>query len=166
MFKSQSDFSSRFSRGELPYSLHAKTFYIRMKDGSAKVAITSSNLAVRDAIKNEIMVIADCSDQEKENSQVFFNELIKNSETLLKFKEDAGEVRVANVPRTPLPRVIYNMDFNPNSNNTVTIVCDNGWTVSLRIHNASSKVEPSLKFDVNLKGVPQDLFSHDEPWGN
>ncbi len=78
---------------------------------------------------------------------------------------NAGQVRVNNVPRTPLPQAIYNMDFNQSSNNTISIVCNNGWTVSLRIHNASTNVEPSLKFDVNLIGVPQDLFSHDEPWG-
>lgn len=34
----------------------------------------------------------------------------------------------------------------------------------MRIHNASSKVEPSLKFDVQIKGMPPELYSHYEPW--
>lgn len=77
---------------------------------------------------------------------------------------NAGELRVNRVPSTPLPEMIFSIDFKQNSNNTVHIVCDNGWTVALRIHNAMSLVEPSLKFDVNLIGVPQNLYSHDEPW--
>lgn len=77
---------------------------------------------------------------------------------------NSEQARATNMPKTPLPYAIFNMGFKRNSNNTIEIVCDNGWTVSLRIHNASSKVEPSLKFDVNLKGVPHDLFRHDEPW--
>lgn len=41
---------------------------------------------------------------------------------------------------------------------------DNGWQISFRIHNASSKVEPSLKFDVELIGQPTGLFIIDMPW--
>ncbi|MDR2122992.1 MAG: HaeIII family restriction endonuclease [Flavobacteriaceae bacterium] len=33
-----------------------------------------------------------------------------------------------------------------------------------RIHNASTKVEPSLKFDINLIGQPQSLYSHHLNW--
>ena len=36
--------------------------------------------------------------------------------------------------------------------------------MSFRIHNASSKVEPSLKFDINLIGQPQALYSHHINW--
>jgi hypothetical protein len=41
---------------------------------------------------------------------------------------------------------------------------DNGWQISFRIHNASSKVENSLKFDIQLTGQPTDLFFIDTPW--
>lgn len=53
-----------------------------------------------------------------------------------------------------LPTRIFDISYVPGSNNTVIITCDCGWAVSLRIHNASSKVETSLKFDINLIGTP------------
>lgn len=34
----------------------------------------------------------------------------------------------------------------------------------MRIHNASSRVEPSLKFDVQLVSFPSSLFTQTEPW--
>ena len=62
-----------------------------------------------------------------------------------------------------LPNRIFDISYKQNSDNTVIITCDNGWAISLRIHNASSKVEASLKFDVNLVGTP-NLGSFIEPW--
>ncbi len=54
------------------------------------------------------------------------------------------------IPLSKLPtRMIY-FDFKPKSFNTLELVLDEGWSFSLRIHNASSRVEPSLKFDVKL----------------
>jgi hypothetical protein len=34
---------------------------------------------------------------------------------------------------------------------------DKGWQISFRIHNASTMVEPSLKFDINIVGLPSNL---------
>lgn len=34
----------------------------------------------------------------------------------------------------------------------------------MRIHNASSKVEPSLKFDVQLISFPSSVYAQVEPW--
>ena len=56
------------------------------------------------------------------------------------------------------------MDMVPGSDNKVTIVCDEGWTLTMRIHNASSKIEPSLKFDVQLISVPNSIHIQVEPW--
>ncbi|GAA8905416.1 hypothetical protein BTM207_03310 [Helicobacter pylori] len=54
------------------------------------------------------------------------------------------------IPLSKLPtRMIY-FDFKPKSFNTLELVLDEGWSFSLRIHNASSRVEPSLKFDIKL----------------
>lgn len=47
---------------------------------------------------------------------------------------------------------------------TLEVRFDGGWQLSLRIHNASSRVEPSLKFDIQLTGVPSGLTGHDEFW--
>jgi hypothetical protein len=49
-------------------------------------------------------------------------------------------------------------------NNKTIITFDKGWQISFRIHNASSKAEPSLKFDVRLAGIPPELYSHNELW--
>lgn len=72
------------------------------------------------------------------------------------------------VPLLSLPTFIYHIGYKRNgrgtSNNTIEIILDNGWTVSMRIHNASSKVEPSLKFDVNLISLPSSIYSQAEPW--
>ena len=48
--------------------------------------------------------------------------------------------------------------------NTVEVVCDEGWQISMRIHNASSRVEPSLKFDVQLISFPSSVYAQVEPW--
>ena len=34
----------------------------------------------------------------------------------------------------------------------------------MRIHNASSRVEPSLKFDVQLVSFPSSVYTQTEPW--
>lgn len=63
-----------------------------------------------------------------------------------------------------LPSKIYDISFKEKSKNTIIVTCDGGWALSFRIHNASSKVEPSLKFDIQLTGIPQALHSQIEPW--
>jgi len=64
------------------------------------------------------------------------------------------------VQRLRLPTQIIQIAYKPNSNNTLLLVCDHGWTISFRIHNAETKVIPSLKFDVNLVGHPQTMYSN------
>lgn len=73
------------------------------------------------------------------------------------------------IPVLKIPSRFYHIGFKEEadgtrSTNTILIACDNGWEISMRLHNASSKVEPSLKFDVQLISFPSNLFSNDEPW--
>lgn len=63
-----------------------------------------------------------------------------------------------------MPSQILSMAFKKNSSNTILIHCDNGWALSLRIHNASDFVEPSLKFDIQLVGVPVNMGTRIESW--
>ena len=78
---------------------------------------------------------------------------------------NAGRARpIVNIPQLTMPTRFFNISFKQYSRNTIEVTCDNGWTVSMRIHNASSRVEPSLKFDVRLIGVPPTLHSHYEAW--
>ncbi|MGT0072566.1 HaeIII family restriction endonuclease [Helicobacter pylori] len=61
------------------------------------------------------------------------------------------------IPLSKLPtRMIY-FDFKSKSFNTLELVLDEGWSFSLRIHNASSRVEPSLKFDIKLLSKPESV---------
>lgn len=71
---------------------------------------------------------------------------------------------IVDTPRLRLPTRFYHMGFKPGSDNTVEVVCDEGWTISMRIHNASSRIEPSLKFDVNLISLPGSIHAQVEPW--
>lgn len=76
------------------------------------------------------------------------------------------EKSIAKIPVLKMPAQFYHIDFKPGSNNTIEVVCDEGWQISMRLHNASSKVEPSLKFDVNLISLPSSAYTQVEPWAN
>lgn len=71
---------------------------------------------------------------------------------------------LVDVPRIKLPTKFYDISFKESSKNTIVVVCDEGWNVSMRIHNASSRVEPSLKFDVQLIAMPSSILTQIEPW--
>lgn len=68
------------------------------------------------------------------------------------------------VPIACLPTRIVSLDFKPNSTNTVELYMDSGWQFSFRIHNASTKVETSLKFDIQIVGMPTTIISIDCKW--
>jgi len=63
-------------------------------------------------------------------------------------------------PKVELPTKIIDISFKKDSKTTVIIVLNNGWKLSFRIHNASSRIEPSLKFDINLLESPKSLFTN------
>ncbi len=71
---------------------------------------------------------------------------------------------ITNIPVLKMPSQFYHIDFKPGSDNTIEVVCDEGWQISMRIHNASSRIEPSLKFDVNLISLPATAHTQIEPW--
>lgn len=74
------------------------------------------------------------------------------------------EKPITKVPVLKMPTQFYHIDFKKDSENTIEVVCDGGWQISMRIHNASSRVEPSLKFDVQLVSFPSSLYTQTEPW--
>ena len=69
------------------------------------------------------------------------------------------------VPKAKMPSRLIHLDFKPNSHNTLELILDEGWQFSLRIHNASSKIENSLKFDVKLISYPASIIKIDCIWG-
>ncbi len=77
-----------------------------------------------------------------------------------------SEKPITKVPVLKMPTKFYEIDFKPASDNTIEVACDGGWQISMRIHNASSKIEPSLKFDVQLVSFPSSVYAQVEPWDN
>jgi hypothetical protein len=61
------------------------------------------------------------------------------------------------VPTIKLPENILYIGFKPRSKTTVIMSMDNGWQFSFRLHNAKDEVESSLKFDVQIDGMPADV---------
>lgn len=78
--------------------------------------------------------------------------------------QSAGSVKPQiKLPLAKMPNRIYDIYFKPESDNTLLLALNEGWELSFRIHSASTKVEPSLKFDITLVGQP-NLYSHFESW--
>ena len=62
------------------------------------------------------------------------------------------------------PTKIIDLSLKENSKTTVVLTMDNGWAITFRIHNAESKVVPSLKFDIQLLGQPAELYYKEVDW--
>lgn len=74
-------------------------------------------------------------------------------------KPRLGVKSMYSTPKINLPTRIVEFDFKTNSETTLNMILDGGWEISFRIHNASSLVEKSLKFDIQLLGNPPVLFT-------
>lgn len=61
------------------------------------------------------------------------------------------------VPKILLPKQLVHIGFKPDSKTTIIMCFDNGWQFSFRIHNAKSAVEASLKFDIQIVGMPPSM---------
>lgn len=68
--------------------------------------------------------------------------------------------RVLNVSSIKLPDRIISIRNKNGSQYSKTITFNNGWEFNFRIHNASSRVEPSLKFDISATSLPPKLYQH------
>jgi hypothetical protein len=66
----------------------------------------------------------------------------------------------AKIPKLKLPSRLIEIVYQDNSSTTLLVSLNEGWQISFRIHNASSRVEPSLKFDINLVSAPHSLFTN------
>lgn len=64
----------------------------------------------------------------------------------------------AKIEKLKLPTRLIEIIFQDNSTTTLLVTMNEGWQISFRIHSASSRIEPSLKFDINLVSAPQNLF--------
>lgn len=63
--------------------------------------------------------------------------------------------------KTILPNRILGIDNHDGSQYSMTVRMNEGYQFNFRLHNASSRVEPSLKFDVQSEGLPSHIHQHD-----
>ena len=68
------------------------------------------------------------------------------------------------VPKIDLPDRIVLIELAPGKKNTVNLYMDHGWQFSFRIHNASTRVESSLKFDIQIVGMPATILTINALW--
>lgn len=66
----------------------------------------------------------------------------------------------AKIAKLKLPTRLIEIVYQEDSTTTLVVSLNEGWQITFRIHNASSKVEPSLKFDINLVSAPHTLFTN------
>lgn len=81
-------------------------------------------------------------------------------------KPSRVKVSAFSVPVVSLPTELIALQFKTGSKNTIEMYLNNGWQLSFRIHNASTKVEPSLKFDVQFIGMPTSVLTIECRWHN
>ncbi|AOH39186.1 HaeIII family restriction endonuclease [Dialister pneumosintes] len=79
-------------------------------------------------------------------------------------KQGNKRKRSIELPVSTLPTRIVSLEYKPSSKNTLELYLDGGWQFSFRIHNASTKVETSLKFDIQIIGMPTTIVSIDCRW--
>lgn len=65
-----------------------------------------------------------------------------------------------NTSKPQLPTKIDLIKDKNSSQYSKTIIFDKGWTFNFRIHNASSRVEASLKFDVQAVSLSPKIYTH------
>ncbi len=63
--------------------------------------------------------------------------------------------------KTVLPNRILGIDNHDGSQYSMTVRMNEGYQFNFRLHNASSRVEASLKFDVQSEGLPNHIHQHD-----
>ena len=70
-----------------------------------------------------------------------------------------GKKPIVKTDTVKLPTRIIELEFKDNSDTTLMMILDEGWQISFRIHSASTFIENSLKFDIQLIGNPPILFT-------
>ncbi len=79
-------------------------------------------------------------------------------------KPDGANKPTLVIPVSALPTRIIAAGMRPGSSNTAELFLDKGWQFSFRIHNASTIIESSLKFDIKFEGLPVTIVSINAPW--
>ena len=79
-------------------------------------------------------------------------------------KPGKEKVSAITVPAVELPTELVAVKFKNGSSNTIEMYLNNGWQLSFRIHNASSKAEPSRKFIMKFVEWPISVLHIECKW--
>lgn len=74
-------------------------------------------------------------------------------------KTICGHKPIAKTDAIKMPSRVIELEYKNDSDTTLIMVLDEGWQISFRIHSASTLLENSLKFDIQLIGNPPILFT-------
>lgn len=72
-------------------------------------------------------------------------------------KPSKVKISAFTIPSTNFPTDLVIIRLKPDSQTTVEMYLNEGWQLSFRIHSASTFVQTSLKFDIQLIGVPDSV---------
>ena len=62
--------------------------------------------------------------------------------------------------KLPMPTRIVEFRREADRVGTAELTLDQGWQLSFRLHNANAAIEPSLKFDIQLVGSPEEMGNY------
>lgn len=69
------------------------------------------------------------------------------------------------VKHIKMPSRLLDIRIKKGTKTTLLITFDESWAVSMRLHSADSKVKRTgLKWDVQLKGMPSDMYQQEQSW--
>lgn len=88
----------------------------------------------------------------------FYKVIVRASEVKIMAFNFNGTLAVR---RSKLPTSVLSIDRLEGGRHSINVRFDRGYTLNFRIHNASSRVEPSLKFDIQAKSLPsEEIYQH------
>ncbi len=79
-------------------------------------------------------------------------------------RDSSNKKAVIVTPKIVMPTELVAIKLRKGSKTTVDMYMDGGWQFSFRLHNASSRVETSLKFDINFQGLPPEVMTFKIGW--
>lgn len=88
----------------------------------------------------------------------FYKVVKENGHVAIQSFNITGELKWGH--KWKIPDRITSITRKRGSSNTIFVSFDGGWQLSFRIHNASSRTEPSLKFDIQFVGMPPSVNRH------
>ena len=62
--------------------------------------------------------------------------------------------------KLPMPTRVVDFRRVPQRVGTAELTLDRGWQLSFRLHSANAEIEPSLKFDIQLVGSPEEMGNY------